>query len=158
MYLNRKKKSIISIIAFIAIFAVLAWVVATISGMGTTKNLTGSKFNNSAFTIGSISETTGKSIESKQNIALKEMYKLEGSEIKMKDDASVSVKVFFYDEDGKFISATDLSGTFVNSTAPETSVFFRLVITPAQVDGEPVTITTFNMNNYINQISVVVAK
>ena len=86
---------------------------------------------------------------------LKSLYEIDGTEIELDEDATVGVKVFYYDEDKAFIEAstnTDLS------QAPSGAVYFRVMITPALVDGEPVTVTLFNMKNYINQVKIVVAK
>lgn len=154
MYMNRKTKTILIVVAFIIVFALLIAIFSRLNGMESTRNLTSSNYS-----IASISETTGKTIESKQNLATKNMYKLDGAEIKLEDDATVSYKIFFYDTDSEYISASDiLTENFDNTEAPETAVYFRVVITPAQVDGENVELSVFNMSKYASQLLITVNK
>ena len=117
--------------------------------------ITNRKVTQLEYGIGMVSTETGKVGESKQHIYLKELQKVDGAEITLTEDATVTVTCFFYDEDKAFIEAsteTDLT------QAPEGAVYFRIMITPAEIDGEPATIDIFNMRGYISQVRIVVEK
>lgn len=121
---------------------------------------TSTKYTKQSYAIGSISTTTGKVVESKQNIYTKDMNKIADATIKLSEDATISYKVFFYDEDKVFLEATEaLDEDFDSEDIAEGAVYFRVVITPGLVDGEPVELSTSgDMARYISQISIVVAK
>lgn len=131
-------------------------IVLSFGALAKVNNLiTNRKVTQFEYGIGIVSTETGKVGESNQNIYLKDLQKVNGAEITLEDDATASVKVFYYDEDKTFIEAsTDLD----LSEAPEGAVYFRIMITPALVDGEPVTVNLVNMFNYTNQVRIVVAK
>lgn len=114
--------------------------------------------NGSAYHIGAINVETGKVIDSKQNI-YSDMRKSGDLEITLDEDSQITYKVVFYDEDKKFVSATSsLSDDFVKSNIPENANYFRIVITPNQIDGENVIITIFNMSKYTSMVKVTCSK
>ena len=126
---------------------------AKIDGMQATRKLTANDYK-----VGAVSVESGKIVESKQNF-YSEMFELEGAEIKVEEDATASYKVFFYDEDKNYIEATDtLTQDLDADSIPENAVYFRVMVTPALVDGEPVECKTLNMNKYISQISITIEK
>ena len=109
--------------------------------------------------IGTIDSTTGKAVESRKSIYSKDLETVNGLEITVDDDANVTYKVAFYDEDKNFVSVTEaLDDNFDVSSIPEGAKFFRLAITPNQVDGEDVKISALNMNKYAKQLEVVFTK
>ena len=71
------------------------------------------------------------------------------------DNATISYRVVFYDEEGEYLSTTEaLETDYDETTTPETAESFRVVITPDQVDGEDVEISIFTMSKYANQLDV----
>ena len=145
-----KFKWIITTLAFILIAGVLISVCVNLNGLHTSK-----KVVNSDYAITSISSTTGKNVDSKLHIAMKDKQTVDGLEIKLGENPQITYKVAFYDEDGAFVSMTDAQSTdFDNANIPATATQFRVEITPNQVDGEDVKVTLFNMNNYIAQITI----
>ncbi len=145
-------------ITFISIILILGAVIGLFFALGhvndTTKTLT-----TSSYSIGSVDTTTGKAIESRQNAYTHDMYKTQDMKIVVDEDATVSYKVVFYDEAKDFVSATDsLNADFDNNSIPATAKYFRVVVTPAKVDGENVNLTILNMGKYVGQITVTVAK
>ena len=150
-----RTKTKISIIAVgllvVAAFLVLAF--SKIDNLQANRKLTTNDYS-----IGAVSVDTGKIIESKQNY-YSEMFEIDGAEIKVKEDATASYKVFFYDEDKAYISCTDaLAEDLSAESIPETAKYFRVMVTPALVDGEPVECKHLNMSKYISQISITIAK
>lgn len=120
---------------------------------------TNQTLSNTSYSIGSVDTSSGKVIESRQNAYTKSMYKVDNMEITLSDDATISYKVFFYDKDKDFISATNsLNADFDLNTLPSSAEYFRVVITPAQVDGENVVLNLINLSKYTNQIRIVVVK
>ena len=83
------------------------------------------------------------------------MSTIQDLEITLDDNSNITYKVVFYDEDEKFVSATGMLETDYTSTAtPENAEYFRVVITPNQVDGEDVILNIFNMGKYTKMINV----
>ncbi len=71
------------------------------------------------------------------------------------DEPTVTYKVFFYDEDGEFISASaEQVGDFTSDSIHEGAATFRVLITPNKVDGEAVEVTTLNKASYIEQLEI----
>ena len=143
------------------IFGAVALVVVMIVGifLKLGRMETSQTLSNTSYSIGSIDTSSGKVIESRQNAYTKSMYKVDNMEITLSDDATISYKVFFYDKDKDFISATNsLNADFDLNTLPSSAEYFRVVITPAQVDGENVVLNLINLSKYTNQIRIVVVK
>lgn len=155
----QKKTLIGMVIAVAVVLAVMAIGFAKI-GEKFESMETSTRYTKNSYAIGSISTTTGKIVESKQNIYTKDMNKIADATIKLSEDATITYKVFFYDTDKVFISATDsLDEDFDAEDIAEGAVYFRVVITPGLVDGEPVELaTSADMQRYTSQISIVVAK
>ena len=148
--MTNKTKNWLVVLAVVLCVAFAFGAFAKVNGL-----ITNRKVANSEYGIGIVSTENGKVGESKQHIYLKELQKVDGSEITLTEDATVTVTCFFYDEDKAFIEAsteTDLA------QAPEGAVYFRIMITPAEIDGEPATIDIFNMRGYISQVRIVVEK
>ena len=149
---NKTKFSLIFVaIALIAVALFGAF--SKIDSLQTSRKLTSSDY-----AVGAIAES-GKIVESKQAFYTKDLMELDGSEIKLEEDATISYKVFFYDEDGKFISSTEtLTEDLESSSIPENAKYFRVMVTPSPIDGEAVVCEFMNRGKYVNQISIVVGK
>ena len=110
------------------------------------------------YAIGAIDDS-GKIIESKQSVYSKKLHTVDELDIEVAEDATVSYVLYFYDADEKFIEASDvLTDDVTEASVPENAEFFRIVITPAEVDGEAVVLSIFNTGKYINQVKVSFAK
>ncbi len=149
-----KFKWILTGLAMVLIIGILVSVCVSLNNLHTTRNV-----GRSDYAITSISATTGKNVDSKQHIAMKDAKTVDGLEITLGENAQITYKVAFYDEDGKFVSMTDAqSEDFDNTNIPATAKTFRVEITPNQVDGKDVTITIWNIGNYTSQITIVYNK
>ena len=117
-------------------------------------NITSKTMNASDYTVGAIT-VEGKIVESKLSV-YSDMETVEGLEIELDSEtATVTYKVAFYDEDGKFLSITgEQTGDFDNENVPENAKSFRIIITPYEVDGEAVKLNVFNKAEYIKQVTV----
>ena len=106
------------------------------------------------YVLGTVSES-GELLESKKTIRSRSMHTLEGLEVDLKDNSTVTYKLVYYDVDEKYLSTSDSFKTdFTADQIPEGAVYFRILITPYQIDGEDVELTIWNMGKYINQIEV----
>ena len=148
---NKKKFGIITG-ALVLVFVLIASAFVKIGNMETSKKLTIGDYQ-----VATIN-ATGKVSESKQNIVTKDLLQLEDIEIKLDEDATISYKVYYYDEDEKFISASDVKTSDYEIENVSNAKYVRVLITPAQVDGEPAEVSALNMHNYTSQITIKVAK
>lgn len=155
MKLTEKKKSKIKwLLSIASVVLSVITLVALVVGLNNLTTDTKSVSNND-YAIGTINET-GKIVESKQSAYMKDAETIDGLTIDIDEEtATITYKVAFYDEDGKFISMTDAMSEDFDATAiPETADTFRVVITPYQVDGENVELSIFNMGKYTSQLDV----
>lgn len=107
------------------------------------------------YSLGTVDET-GKLVESKKSIVQKEMQTVSGMKIELDEEAAtVTYKVSFYDEDKNYISTTEaLDEDYNAELTPENASYFRVIITPYQVDGEDVEISVWSINKYAKQLEV----
>ena len=104
--------------------------------------------------IGNVGDD-GKIVESKESIYTRQLNLVDGLKITYDDEATVKYKVAFYDEDKKYISTTDaLDEDYDSTLTPETAKYFRIIVTPRQVDGENVKINSFTAIKYANQLEI----
>lgn len=140
--------------AFTLISIILLAVVVISIGIRLNKNEKTVKVSTRMYAIGAI-DNTGKIVESKQSIYLRDMQTVDGLVIETAENASVSYIVSYYDEDKAFVSATTAQTADLDTTGiPSTAKYFRVMITPAEVDGEKVTVTIWNMSKYSNQLKI----
>ena len=148
--MTKKTKNLFITLAFVLIAAIAFAALARVNGIITNRKVTQLEYG-----IGMVSIETGKVGESNQSVYLKDLQKVNGAEIALDDNATATVKVFYYDRDNAFISS---STNLDLSEAPEGAVYFRVMITPALVDGEPVTVSLLNISRYTDQVRIVVSK
>ncbi len=103
--------------------------------------------------IGAI-DADGEFLKDTGSIVTKDFHNVEDLEIELAKDAMVSYKVFYYDEDEAFISASNALSADYAGTAPEGAVYFKLMVTPSN-DAE---VSLLEIPGYVEQISVVCAK
>lgn len=159
MKMTEKKKGKIKwFLTIMSVVLSIATLVAVCVGLNnltqTTKNV-----DRNDYAIGTIAES-GKIVESKQSAYMKDAESVHGLTIEIDEEtATITYKVAFYDEDGKFISMTEEMETdFESTNVPANAVTFRVVITPYQVDGENVELNIFNLGKYTSQLDVSFAK
>lgn len=141
---------------WLTIGAVVLSVVALVGAIiGLTKNITTTKLGSTDYAIGSV-DSTGKVIDSKKSVYSKDLNTTDNLTIDIDEDtATITYKVAYYDENEKFVSMSEAMSKDLDTTSiPSTAEYFRVIITPNQVDGEDVTLNIFNMTKYTSQIEV----
>lgn len=150
LFRTNKSKWILTLVAFLLVAVVLISFGVKLSQQEKTVSVNG--FN---YSIGTIDSTTGKVADSKKSIYTKNMGNVDGLEIKVNDDATITYKVAFYDEEKEFIEMSTASAEdFDVEDLPEGAVYFRVVITPNQIDGEDVNVSIFNVLHYANMLKI----
>ena len=106
------------------------------------------------YAIGKVDDS-GRIVESRESIYSKELNSVAGLEIKVEADRSiVTYQLAFYDEDKEYVSTTESYAGDFDGVIPENAEYFRIIITPNQVDDEDVKISIFNINKYAKQLTV----
>ncbi len=150
MFKTNKSKWILTLLAFLLVGIVLVGICVKLSK--TEKTVTLNSFN---YSIGGINSSTGKDVETKLSIRTNNYGNVDGMEIKVNENATVTYKVAFYDEDKAFVEMSDaLDEDFDISDLPEGAEYFRVVITPNQVDGEDVKISILSIIHYANMLNI----
>lgn len=145
---KNKIKWILTIVSFVLSLATIIGVLFAFGNMAETKNLSSTDYH-----IGMIDDG-GKIVESRKSI-YSDLITTEDMEITLDENANITYKVVFYDEEEKFVSATETLETDYDTTAtPENAEYFRIVITPNQVDGEDIILNVFNMGKYTKMVNV----
>lgn len=107
-----------------------------------------------AYSIGTI-DAAGEYAEGSTAIYTRKGITTDGLKCELKKDAKIKYKLFYYDKDGKFISASaDLTADFDGSDIPETAKTVKVMITPTE-DTE---VTVTEVLGYANQLTVTVKK
>lgn len=108
----------------------------------------------SEYIIGSLG-STGKDVESTGSIVTEDLINVSGLTITVKEDANVTYKLFFYDNEKEFISASEELDSDTNSTTVvEGAKYFRIMITPEN-DSE---VSLTEISKYANRLTVTVNK
>ena len=148
---RERLKSILVVASF-----VLSLVTAVTVAMGMSNaTKTTATLRGIDYTRGSVDES-GKRIESKKSIVMKDKKNVEGLTIDIdEENATVTYRVVFYGADGEYLSATESMATdYEKEIAPDGAETFRIVVTPNQVDGDDVTIGGLDVFKYAKQLDV----
>ena len=109
------------------------------------------------FTIGGLTET-GAYKDTNASLYTKEAIEADSVRIKLEFDSNVKYQLFFYDENGNFVSAgTSLASGSTTETLPEGATCFRIVITPTwgeDVEEDDQKVTIFNKYSFEKQLTV----
>ncbi|MBR2614984.1 MAG: hypothetical protein IKC71_05270 [Clostridia bacterium] len=148
------KNKLMFIIAFSLIAVLLVAVLFTFSKINKTEDTKTIGSNVFNYSIGILDET-GEYEQGTTSIYLKELKEVDGLNVDIKEDATVTYKVYFYNADEEFISATDvLDVDFDGTSTPEDAEFFRIVVTPTN-DAE---VSFGEIGRYARQLTVSVNK
>lgn len=150
----RKKNNIKWIITFSLLAVLLVGMIfafVKIDSNQKTKEIGSSSFT---YSIGLLDEK-GEYKQGTSSIYTKDFYSVDGLEIVLDKDATITYNVSFYDEDKEFISATsELSSDLDVSVIPETAVYFKVEITPEN-DSE---VSFFEISNYAGMLTITINK
>lgn len=106
-----------------------------------------------AYKIGGLDDN-GAFMKNTASIVSKDFISSDGLTIKLQENAEVSYKVFFYDADKAFVSASEAQSADYAGTIPENAKYAKIVITPLH-DAE---VSIFEMSGYAKQLTVTVNK
>lgn len=101
--------------------------------------------------IGALDDN-GDFVKNTASIVSKDFVSTDGLTIKLQENADVSYKVYFFDTDKAFVSATEAQSADFAGTIPENAKFAKIVITPLH-DAE---VSIFEMSGYAKQLTVTV--
>lgn len=129
MSFSRKSNKVMLAVFCIAVI-VLAGTV-TVLAIQLNRTTTATLFG-TAYAVGTLDDN-GKVAESKENIYTKYLISVDGLKITIKEKADVQYKLYFYDADKAFVSASEewLTADF-EGTIPETAKYVRVVIDPIE--------------------------
>ncbi len=112
--------------------------IATIVGLAVTvSRSTAQKLGGEAYEIGLLN-AEGKEEKGDTAIRTRKGVTVDGLKCELEKDAKIKYQLFFYDKDGKFLSASaELTGDYDGSGVPENAKTVKVMITPtADEDGK----------------------
>ena len=147
MRFSRKSNKVMLAVLCIAVIVLVSTV--TVLAIQLNRTTTATLFG-TAYAVGTLDDN-GKVAESKENIYTKDLISVDGLKITVKEKADVQYKLYFYDADKAFVSASEewLTADF-DGTIPETAKYVRIVIDPIE-DNE---VFVFEVLGYANQLTV----
>lgn len=107
------------------------------------------------YQVGGINTATGK-FDTENEFALMTMnyYKLDGAKIEFDSgDTTISYRVFYYNANKEFVGNSDFLKVDYNLTAPEGSVYFRIMVNTDEIKP-----TDKNVSDLLVPITVTVKK
>ena len=124
----RKKRKFKSIISTFLCLALLGGAVFGVTKL--LKNDTDTvEIKSSAFAVGALDED-GKYVENKQTLYTKEMFLCDGLTVELDKDCKSTYQIFYYDEDGEFIEASEVLTEDFEEDIVDGAVNARIMITP----------------------------
>ena len=150
--INRKKLDlifkIIVCVLLVALIGGVTYAIVRVAQKEDTKEI-----SSLAYKIGALDDN-GDFVKNTASIVSKDFVSTDGLTIKLQENADVSYKVYFFDTDKAFVSATEAQSADFAGTIPENSKFAKIVITPLH-DAE---VSIFEMSGYAKQLTVTVNK
>ena len=101
------------------------------------------------YQVGALDET-GAFMKNPGTFVSKDFYDVDGLTVKVDEGSELSYKIYFYDAEENFISATNSFGVTYNGTIPADAELFKIVINPINDDD----ISTFDIINYGSDVEV----
>ncbi len=147
MRFSRKSNKVMLAVLCIAVIVLVGTV--TVLAIQLNRTTTATLFG-TAYAVGTLDDN-GKVAESKENIYTKDLISVDGLKITVKEKADVQYKLYFYDADKAFVSASEewLTADF-EGTIPETAKYVRVVIDPIE-DNE---VSVLEVFGYADQLTV----
>lgn len=144
-----KIKWVITFLVGIGLIASVAALTVKLNRQTTTTTIGGE-----VYSIGAIG-SDGLYTESDSSIYMRKSITTDGLKCELAEDAKIKYQLFYYDEDGKFISASsELMTDFDGVGIPETAKSVKIMITPtADEDGK---VSLVEVLAYASQLTVTV--
>lgn len=151
--LQQHKKSdlikwIITLLVGLALVGAVIGLAVKLNRQTTTTTLGGE-----AYSIGTLT-AEGEYAEGNTSIYTRKAIKTDGLKVVPDKDAKITYRLFFYDKDGKFISATEASAAKFNGDVPTGAETVKIMITPTEDEDGKVSLV--EVLGYANQLTVTV--
>ena len=150
--INRKKLDlifkIIVCVLLVALIGGVTYAIVRVAQKEDTKEI-----SSLSYKIGALDDN-GDFVKNTASIVSKDFVSTDGLTIKLQENADVSYKVYFFDTDKAFVSATEAQSADFAGTIPENAKFAKIVITPLH-DAE---VSIFEMSGYAKQLTVTANK
>ena len=150
---KKQNKFYLTIIAIVLAIVSMATVFLSIN---LSKQVTTKEIGWTAYSVGSISSTTGKYEEATDSVYTKDYYTVDGLEVEVDEEATITYSLCFYkgDDTKTFISKTsDLTGGST-ITVPEEAEFFRVVIKSTEIER----VDVLDVIDIASQLSITINK
>ena len=131
-------------------------VVVTLISLFTTlfvkldRQTTTTKIGGEAYSIGAIDVDTGDVLETSTSIYLRKAVTIDGLKCELAEDAKITYQLFFFNEDGDFLAATDVLTSDFDGNVPDGAESVKIVITPTEDDN----VTLTEVLGYAGQLTV----
>ena len=153
LYQHKKSDMVKWIITFIVGLLLIAAVVALFVKLDRQTSTT--TIGGEAYSIGTIDET-GEYKEGDTAIYLRKAITTKGLKCELEENAKIKYQLFFYDKDGKFLSASAEQTADFNGPVPENATSVKIMITPTEDEDGKVSVV--EVLGYANQLTVTVNK
>ncbi len=145
-------------IKWVVIFLVVLGLVGAVIGLAVQldRRTTIETVGGEAYSIGLIDED-GTNKDGDTAIYLRKGISVNGLRCSLAEDAKIEYRIFFYDKDGKFISASEtLTSDYDGKDIPALAKTARIQITPTEDEDGKVSLV--EVLGYANQLTVTVAR
>ena len=140
-------------VKWVIVFVLLLGAIAAIAMLAVKLNrqTTVERIGAEAYSIGAL-DAEGAAAESEASIYTAKGFTVDGLKVTVADDAKVTYTLYFYDAEGKFLSATEALSDDFGGTVPETAETAKIVITPTADEDGKVSLT--ELFGYAGQVTV----
>lgn len=154
---KNKFKVLISIIVTILLIGGLVAVGIVLDNARHQSDKEGYTVVTPTFTVGGLNVENGNYLVTESSIYTKDMFECAGLIVTPEFDSKVTYTIFFYDEEGKFISATEDLKVEFNEELPEGATQCRIMVTPVWAESvaeENRVITALEVYGYSSDITI----
>ena len=143
--INKNKFLVVTLVLLTVL--VISAIISLGVRLGSSQSYT--SLNSNAYVVGSL-DASGEFQKDPTTFVTEDFIEVDGLQVSVKEDAEVSYKLYFFNEDKEFISATNSWGVDYNSTIPEDAEFFKISISH-ETDLD---ISLADIINYSSQVNV----
>lgn len=146
--MTHKKKNTLFIVGAILLgILVISAIISLGTRLGSSQSY--DKLSSSDYVVGTLN-TAGEFDKSAECFVTEDYITVDGLKVIVEDDANLSYKLFFYDENKTFISNTSAFAVTYNGLIPETAEYFKIVIDPTN-DSD---ISLYDIIKYSSDVDV----
>ena len=139
------------VVVFLLILGAIAAIV--VLAVKLDRQTTVTRLGAEAYSVGTLDEN-GDAQTGDASIVTRQAFTVDGLKVEIKDGATVMYTLYFYDEDGDFISKTSAQSKDYDGVIPENADTAKIVITPTEDEDGKVTLA--EIVGYAGQVTVTV--